>query len=85
MTIDKVFKIEGMTCAACAKASERAVNKIDGVEEASVNLTTEKIRVLYNDDVATQEDILKAIDKAGFKGSLIESSKEITIPIEGMT
>lgn len=85
MSIDKTFRIEGMTCAACAKASERAVKKIDGVDEAVVNLTTEKIKVTYDDTAVMDEDIIKAIDKAGFKGSIIQDINEVIIPIEGMT
>ena len=42
--IKKMLKIEGMTCAACSKAVERACKKIDGVQESSVNLATEKIK-----------------------------------------
>ena len=40
---EKILKIEGMTCAACAKAVEEASKKLEGVEEASVNLATEKL------------------------------------------
>ena len=37
----KTFKIEGMTCAACASRVERFVRKMERVEEANVNLATE--------------------------------------------
>jgi Cu+-exporting ATPase len=38
-----------MTCAACARASERAARKLPGVEEASVNYATEKMVVTFDD------------------------------------
>ena len=42
---EEVFLIDGMTCASCAINVENAVKKLDGIESAVVNLTTEK-----NDD-----------------------------------
>ena len=43
----KTLKIEGMTCAACAKAVERAVSKLDGIGDVNVNLATEKLTVSF--------------------------------------
>lgn len=45
----KNFKIEGMSCTACAAAIERTVNKMDGVEDAVVNYATENLSVTYDD------------------------------------
>ena len=45
--MEKNFKIEGMTCAACVRAVERAVNKLEGIQEVGVNLATEKMVVKY--------------------------------------
>ena len=42
--ITKTYKVTGMTCAACAKAVERAVKKLDGVQSQSINMVTEKLR-----------------------------------------
>ena len=42
---EEVFVVDGMTCAACAVTVENAVNKIDNVDSAVVNLTTEKMTV----------------------------------------
>ena len=36
------FRIDGMHCAACAMGAEKAIKKLEGVEEASVNIATEK-------------------------------------------
>ena len=43
--IKETYKVEGMMCAACAKAAERAVRKIDGVVNQNVNIATEKLTV----------------------------------------
>lgn len=79
----KTLKIEGMTCAACAKAVERVSRKLPGVEEANVNFATEKLSVSYDDSKAKLEDIQKAIEKAGYK-ALVETSSK-ALKIEGMT
>lgn len=79
----KLLKIEGMTCAACAKAVERASKKLDGVNEASVNFATEKLSVSYDNSKLSLSDIQKAVEKAGYK-AIIESTNK-NLKIEGMT
>jgi Cu+-exporting ATPase len=60
------LKIKGMTCAACAQASERAVRKLAGVEEAAVNFATEKLLVKFEDGKLTVDQIKAAVAKAGY-------------------
>ena len=43
----ETFVVNGMTCASCVVNVENAVNKLDGVDKAVVNLTTEKMSVDY--------------------------------------
>ena len=79
----KSFKIEGMTCASCARAVERVTGRLEGVSSANVNLATEKLTLEYDDDKLTVEAISEAIDKAGYKA--ITESVQKTLKIEGMT
>jgi Cu+-exporting ATPase len=79
----KSLKIDGMTCAACAKAVERTSKKLPGVTEASVNFATEKLNISYDETQVKLEDIQNAIEKAGYK-ALVETSNK-TLKIEGMT
>ncbi len=79
----KSFKIEGMTCAACAKAVERVTKKMDGVSEANVNLATEKLSISFDETKVSIEDIQSAIEKAGYKA--ISDAVHKTMKIEGMT
>ncbi len=44
----QIYKVKGMHCASCASIIERAVTKIDGVKEISVNNGTEKAKVTFN-------------------------------------
>lgn len=77
------YSIEGMTCASCAMTVEKAVGKLAGVEEASVNLATEKLSVSYDENLLGLEDIRQAVDKAGYHldDNLVTESYEVT----GMT
>ncbi|WP_457632713.1 heavy metal translocating P-type ATPase [Oceanithermus desulfurans] len=58
--------IEGMTCASCVSRVERALSKLDGVLEATVNLATEKATVRYLPDTVTLARIEAEIREAGY-------------------
>jgi P-type Cu+ transporter len=79
------LQINGMTCASCAQASERAVKKLAGVEEASVNLATEKLVVRFEDGKLSVAEIKAAVAKAGYEAVEDRVDKEATIPIGGMS
>lgn len=81
----ETMQIRGMTCAACAKAVERAVRKVDGIKEAIVNLAAEKMTVEYDPAATTADAIMEAVRKAGYEARAESSSREVTFPIEGMT
>ncbi len=72
-----------MTCAACAKAVERATKKLDGVSDSTVNYATEKLNINYDNSKVTVDDIKKAVEKAGYK-VIVESTDKV-LNIEGMT
>jgi len=63
------LELDGMTCAACAARIDKALNKLDGVE-ASVNFATEKAAVRYDDDAVAVEDLVRAVEGAGYHASL---------------
>ena len=58
--------VGGMTCAACARAIERAVGRQTGVAQATVNLATEKAMVRYDPGTTRLSAIKQAIAKAGY-------------------
>ena len=72
---DYTFKVEGMSCSACANRVERITKKIDGVESANVNFATEKLMVRVDAEKVRYSDIKLAVDKAGFK--LIKEEDQI--------
>lgn len=58
--------VTGMTCAACAARIERSLAKAEGVEEASVNLATERATVRFDPSVTRVEKIVETIRDAGY-------------------
>jgi ATPase-IB_hvy: heavy metal translocating P-type ATPase len=63
------FTITGMSCSACSTRVEKAVNKLDGIDKASVNLLTNSMQADYDENVVSQQDIIKAVVDAGYGAS----------------
>ncbi|MDK2952442.1 MAG: P-type Cu+ transporter [Kosmotogales bacterium] len=80
----KEYKIEGMSCAACARAVERAAKKVDGIKDPSVNLTTEKL-TFNTENPVDEEKLFSEVKKAGYELSAIDNNREIDLKIIGMT
>lgn len=80
----KTLEITGMTCAACANAVERSVAKVPGVVSPSVNFATEKLTVSYGKNTDFQQ-IIRAVEDAGYGVRKKVSIKKVIIPIRGMT
>ena len=75
------YKITGMTCAACSARIEKVISKMDGVEEASVNLALEKSVIKYDPEKVAEEDLEKRIETLGY--GVVKEKKEFAIT--GMT
>jgi Cu+-exporting ATPase len=65
--------IGDMTCAACAQRIEKAIGKLEGVANVSVNFASEKATVTYDPQRIRQSAIREAIEKAGYRA--LEVSK----------
>ena len=65
--------ISGMHCSSCAAIIERQLKKVPGVAEAKVNFASEKASILYNPASAKTDDLIKAVEKAGYRGMLASS------------
>lgn len=75
------LQIIGMTCAACANRIEKGLKKIEGVQEANVNLALEKSVIKYDPTKVTKQDFEKKIQDLGY--GVAKEKKEFTIT--GMT
>lgn len=76
-----ILPITGMTCANCTTTIERNLKRMVGVAEASVNLATERARVIFDPSVVAPEQINNLIEELGY--GVAEASAEL--PIAGMT
>ncbi|MEI0701450.1 heavy metal translocating P-type ATPase [Brachyspira intermedia] len=61
------LKIGGMHCAACSRAVERALKKTEGIEDANVNIATEKAVFNYDEKKLKYDDIVNIVVKAGYQ------------------
>ena len=73
--------ITGMTCASCANRIERRLNKLDGVQ-ASVNYATEKAAVEFDPQAVRPEQLVAAVEQAGYEASLLEAEASQEAPDE---
>ncbi|MEK4249021.1 heavy metal translocating P-type ATPase [Paenibacillus sp. FSL W7-1287] len=75
------IQITGMTCAACATRIEKGLNKMDGVEQATVNLALEKSSIKYDPSKLSEQDFEKKIELLGY--GVVKQKAEFDIT--GMT
>ena len=78
---NETLPIEGMTCASCVGRVEKALKKVEGVENAEVNLATEKAMISSSQPLDLIA-VTKAVERAGYK---VLASQPIELSIEGMT
>ena len=98
--VDLDFAVEGMTCASCVRRVETALAKVDGVQDATVNLATERAHVVIDRERVSADDLRNAVTSAGYTpGTIAEeepaaphtpeptvvSEGDVTFDIEGMT
>ncbi len=68
--------VRGMTCASCAAHVTRALKRVTGVTDATVNLATERATVMHGDAV-TADELLAAIEGAGYGATAdLDSDRE---------
>ncbi len=77
---EELFRIEGMHCAACSAAVEKAVLRQAGVLTCSVNLVTEKMRVSFDESACTTAQIAARVKRAGFVAVLMKETDKPQAP-----
>ncbi len=70
------FAVTGMTCAACSAHVERAVGKLAGVEQVSVNLMLGSMVVQYDEGQVTPFDIIAAVESGGYGAQLASEAEK---------
>src|SRR5438874_2361750 len=79
-TCDITFPVTGMTCASCVRRIERALGKVEGVQEASVNLATEKARVIFDPALVGLPQLSAAVERAGYKVGPMSAAHPASTP-----
>ena len=64
--MNKKYKVTGMTCSACSSRVEKCVEKLDGVNNVSVNLLTNSMQVDFDENKLTEEKIANRVIQAGY-------------------
>jgi len=73
--------ILGMTCANCVATVERNLKKVEGVETANVNLSSERAAVSYDPKKANLNDLIGRVQRAGYEVAMGEA----TLGIKNLT
>nr|WP_235860800.1 cation transporter [Peptoniphilus porci] len=75
--MEKKFDVSGMTCASCVANVTKAVEKLDGVIDANVNLMTNSMKVNYDENKVNDEKIINSVEKIGY-GARVSGEKTST-------
>ena len=71
------FDIQGMTCSSCSSHVEKAVAKLEGVSNLSVNLISNNMTLEYDEQILSIEKIIKAVEGAGYGATLADENRKI--------
>lgn len=72
LTAEMEIGVGGMTCASCSARVERALNKLPGVLDASVNLAAERASLRYLPASLGPDEVARAIEEAGYQPRLLD-------------
>ncbi|WP_291426567.1 heavy metal translocating P-type ATPase [Deinococcus sp.] len=75
------LEISGMTCAACVGRVERGLSKVEGVQNASVNLATERASVTFDPALTSAAALVEKVRDIGYDAP----AAELSFPVAGMT
>ncbi|WP_322407060.1 heavy metal translocating P-type ATPase [Idiomarina sp. PL1-037] len=71
------LSVEGMSCGSCASRVDKALNGLDGVEDASVNLASDSAEVTYSDKLSVDE-LVQAVKSAGYEAhEVVDRDKQM--------
>lgn len=76
----QVFRITGMTCAACSARVEKAASGVPGVSSATVNLLKNSMRLEYDGAPATVASVCSAVEKAGYGALTLDADTRQAVP-----
>lgn len=69
------LSVKGMHCAACVTRVENVLKRVAGVQQATVNLLAERAAVKFDPKQANPDDLLAALDIAGYEGQVVAQDR----------
>lgn len=76
----QLLDITGMSCSACSSRIEKVVNRMQGVEQMSVNLLKNNAHVTFDESVVDEKEIIARIEKLGF-GARVHAAGAANAPV----
>lgn len=64
--ITKTYQLETLTCPNCVVKIEGMMKKTKGISEGEVLFNTSRVRINFDEDILSSEDIIAKIEKLGF-------------------
>ncbi|WP_176891640.1 heavy metal translocating P-type ATPase [Fusobacterium varium] len=81
----KTYKLGGISCQVCVNKIEKKLSKLEGMKEAVVNLSTEKLSVDYDETILKDETITEIVKKLGYEIEEESDLKDIELDIDGIS
>ena len=81
----KIYKLGGISCQVCVNKIEKKLSKLEGMKEAVVNLSTEKLSVDYDETILKDETITEIVKKLGYEIEEESDLKDIELDIDGIS
>lgn len=60
------LQVNGMTCSHCEQSVRGALNELNGVQGAEVDVDSGRVVVMYDDAIVTKDDMKEAIEEQGY-------------------
>ena len=81
----KNYQLGGISCQVCVNKIEKRLSKLEGIEEATVNLSTEKLSVDYDETILKEEIIIETVKKLGYEIEEESDLKDVELDIDGIS
>ena len=81
----KSYQLGGVSCQVCVNKIEKKLSKLDGMKEAVVNLSTEKLSVDYDESLLKDETITEVVNKLGYEIEEESDLKDVELDIDGIS
>lgn len=81
----KSYQLGGVSCQVCVNKIEKRLSKLDGMKEAVVNLSTEKLSVDYDESLLKDETITEVVKKLGYEIEEESDLKDVELDIDGIS